>query len=44
MWMSEIFERFAQESPLTVMVRVLLEAALPPSRLDELFEQTATVQ
>lgn len=44
MWMSEIFERFAQESPLTVMVRVLLEAALPPSGLDELFEKTATVQ
>lgn len=44
MWMSEIFDRFAQESPLTVMVRVLLEAALPPSGLDELFEKTATVQ
>jgi hypothetical protein len=34
MWISELFERFAQQSPLTVMVRVLLEAALAPEALD----------
>ncbi len=44
MWMNQIFERFVEESPLTVMMRVLLEKALAPKALDELFEQTAQVQ
>lgn len=42
--LGEIFERFAAESPVTVMVRVLLEKALAPEKLDELFEKTAKVQ
>ena len=44
MWFNQIFERFVEESPLTVMMRVLLEKALAPKALDELFEQTAQVQ
>ncbi len=44
MWMNQIFERFVEASPLTVMMRVLLEKALAPEALDELFEQTAQVQ
>ena len=44
MWMNQIFERFVEASPLTVMVRVLLEKALSPEALDELFEKTAQVQ
>ncbi len=44
MWINQIFERFVEESPLTVMVRVLLEKALSPEALDELFEKTAQVQ
>lgn len=39
-----IFERFVSDSPLTVMARGLLEHALQPEPLDELFERTATVQ
>ncbi len=42
--LGEIFERFAAESPVTVMVRVLLEKALAAEKLDELFEKTAKVQ
>jgi hypothetical protein len=44
MWMNQIFERFVESSPLTVMTRVLLEKALAPEALDQLFEQTAQVQ
>ncbi len=44
MWMNQIFERFVEESPLTVMMRILLEKTLAPAALDELFEQTAQVQ
>ena len=31
MMMGEVFERFISESPLTVMLRVLLEQSLPAS-------------
>lgn len=41
MLLAEIFERFVEHSPLTVMVRGILERILSPERLDELFEQTA---
>jgi hypothetical protein len=44
MLLSEIFERFIEQSPITVMVRGLLEKALAPEKLDELFERTAKVQ
>jgi len=40
----EIFERFAQQSPVTVMVRAALEHALSPQAIDALFEQTARRQ
>jgi hypothetical protein len=36
-----LFERFAQESPITVMARAALEHALSPQAVDALFEQTA---
>ena len=41
MWYSPIFERFVVHSPVTVMVRALMEVILAPEKLDELFEQTA---
>ena len=40
----EVYERFAQESPVPVMVRGVLEYALPPSFLDELFVEHAERQ
>jgi hypothetical protein len=44
MLLSKVFERFAQKSPVSVMVRGLLEHALAPEFLDELFERTARTQ
>jgi IS4 transposase len=44
MILGEIFERFAQESPLTVMAQGLLENALNPAVVDRLFEEVAEVQ
>ena len=41
MWFSPIFERFVEKSPVTVIVRALMEVVLASSKLDELFEQTA---
>ncbi len=41
MWFSPIFERFVKKSPVTVIVRALMEVVLVPSKLDELFAQTA---
>ena len=41
MWFSPIFERFVEKSPVTVMVRAMMEVILAPEKLDELFEQTA---
>lgn len=41
MWFSPIFERFVARSPVTVVVRAMMEVILAPSKLDELFEQTA---
>ena len=34
MILGEVFERFVTESPLTVMLRVLLEQSLPPEEVD----------
>ncbi len=42
--LSQLFEHFAAASPLTVMVRAIMERALAPEKLDELFEQTAQHQ
>src|SRR5512144_1873491 len=44
MVLDEIFERFAQQSPVTVMVRAALEHALSSQAIDALFEQTAERQ
>lgn len=40
----EVFDRFAQKSPPTVMVRGLLEYVFPPDHLDLLFRETAVRQ
>jgi hypothetical protein len=42
--LDDIFERFARQSPVTVMVRAALEHALSPQTIDALFEQTAERQ
>src|SRR3954447_19107188 len=39
-----LFERFAAGTPLSVMTRALLENALQPKPLDELFERLAVHQ
>src|SRR3954470_21765561 len=44
MRLGEVFERFLQQAPISVMFRALLERALDPDELDRLFEQTATSQ
>ena len=44
MVLDEIFERFVQQSPVTVMVRAALEHALAPQVIDALFERTAERQ
>jgi hypothetical protein len=44
MVLDDIFERFAQQSPVTVMVRAALEHTLPPRAIGALFEQTAQRQ
>lgn len=44
MLLGDVFERFAQEAPVSVMVRATLENALHPQALDQLFEATAQRQ
>jgi IS4 transposase len=44
MLLGKIFDRFADGSPLTVMLRGTLEYALRPELLDQLFTQTARHQ
>jgi len=39
-----VFERFARQSPFTIMVRAALEHALSPQAIDALFERTARRQ
>ncbi len=41
MWFSPIFDRFVEKSPVTVILRALMEVVLAESKLDELFEKTA---
>ena len=41
MWFSPIFDRFVEKSPVTVILRALMEVVLSESKLDELFEKTA---
>ena len=40
MWFSPIFERFVEKSPVTVILRALMDVALDSEKLDRLFEQT----
>jgi hypothetical protein len=41
MWLNPLFERFVDNSPVTVIVRTLMESVLAEDKLDALFEQTA---
>jgi hypothetical protein len=44
MIMAKVFDRFAQRSPVTVMMRGILEYVFPPDRMDELFREKAVNQ
>jgi hypothetical protein len=44
MILGKVFDRFARFSPVTVMMRGVLEYVLPPARLDELFVEHAEAQ
>ena len=44
MVLSELFDLFVKESPVTVMVRATMENVLSTERLDDLFAQTAVRQ
>lgn len=44
MVLGKVFERFARYSPVTVMMRGIMEYAVPPERLDEIFRQEAQQQ
>ncbi len=44
MILGKVFERFARRSPVTVMLRGVLEYALPKARVDELFREHAERQ
>jgi IS4 transposase len=44
MVLDDIFERFAEQSPVTVMARAALEHALDPTAIDALFEEVAQRQ
>jgi len=44
MLLEPIFDRFVQRSPFAVMSRAILEHALCPQQLDELFERMADKQ
>ena len=44
MILSDIFQRFVQDSPVTVMTQAILENALPPATVNQLFEDHAESQ
>jgi hypothetical protein len=44
MILGDVFERFAQDSPLSVMARGVMENALSPTLVDRLFEDVADKQ
>ncbi len=44
MILSDVFERFSQDAPLSVMARGIIENALNPQVLDQLFEDVAEKQ
>ena len=41
---SAIFERFVEQTPLTVMVRAIMERSFGKEQLDKLFKETAEEQ
>jgi hypothetical protein len=41
---SAIFERFVEQTPVTVMVRAIMERSFAPEQLEKLFEKTAQEQ
>ena len=43
MSLGKVFDRFAKHSPVTVMMRGILEFAFPPKALDELFREHAEI-
>lgn len=44
MILSDVFERFSQDSPLSVMAQGIMENALSPQIVDQLFEDVAEKQ
>ncbi len=44
MILSQLFERYIEKAPISVMARAMMEAALAPEELDALFEQHADRQ
>jgi hypothetical protein len=44
MMIRAIFERFVEQTPLTVMVRAMMERIFAPELLDQVFEETAEQQ
>jgi hypothetical protein len=44
MILSDVFERFSRDSPLSVMAQGIMENALNPRILDQLFEDVAQKQ
>jgi hypothetical protein len=44
MLLSKVFDRFVEETPVCVAARVVLEAALNPAALDDLFQRSAQRQ
>ena len=42
--LSSIFEQFVQESPVSVMARILMERVFAPERIDKLFDTHAIMQ
>jgi IS4 transposase len=44
MSLNKIFDRFVDESPVSVMLRGILEYALPPAVIDDLFVREAQIQ
>ena len=41
MMQRQLFQKFANESPLTVMVRVMLEAIFPANQFDQILPKEA---
>src|SRR3954463_2317613 len=44
MILSDVFQRFSQDAPLSVMAQALMENAMNPQILDQLFEDVAQRQ